>query len=227
MDVIQVQMKDSITYIENTSIICPLCKMQMIPQYLYAASIDNTLNAHVFCQCTNPQCKRTFISRFVLYRGYSNLSFSGIEPNSKLDNIEFSPIIKTLSPTFCEIYNQAYKAQQLELTQICGPGYRKSLEFLIKDYIMSKIDESQRDSIKKKLLAQCINDNIENPQIKEVARRATWLGNDETHYLKEWLDKDILDLVQTIDLTISWIEYNVKTENLLNDMPHRKNNRII
>ena len=92
---------------------------------------------------------------------------------------------------------------------------------------MSKIDESQRDSIKKKLLAQCINDNIENPQIKEVARRATWLGNDETHYLKEWSDKDILDLVQTIDLTISWIEYNVKTENLLNDMPHRKNNRII
>ena len=52
MDVIQVQMKDSITYIENTSIICPLCKMQMIPQYLYAASIDDTLNAHVFCQCT-------------------------------------------------------------------------------------------------------------------------------------------------------------------------------
>src|SRR3712207_6141464 len=114
----------------------------------------------------------------------------------------FSPIIKTLSPIFYEIYNQAYKAQQLELTQICGPGYRKALEFLIKDYIMSKLDEGQRDSIKKKLLAQCINDNIENTQIQEVAKRATWLGNDETHYLKEWLDKDISDLVQTIDLTI-------------------------
>ena len=90
---------------------------------------------------------------------------------------------------------------------------------------MSKLNESQRSSIKKKLLAQCINDNIENPQIQEVAKRATWLGNDETHYLKEWIDKDISDLVQTIDLTISWIEYNVKTEKLLKEMPQKKNIR--
>jgi hypothetical protein len=224
MDIIQVQMKDSFIHIENTPIKCPHCHVQIIPQYLYALNVE-ALDCHVFSQCTNPECKQTFISRFCLCRGERNLTFAGFEPNSKLDSIEFSPIIKTLSPAFYEIYNQAYKAQQLELTQICGPGYRKALEFLIKDYIMSKLDESQRDSIKRKLLAQCINDNIENPQIQEVAKRATWLGNDETHYLKEWLDKDISDLVQIIDLTISWIEYNVKTEKLLNDMPQRKNSR--
>lgn len=224
MDVIQVRMKDSIIEIENTSIKCPHCHVQIIPQYLYALNVE-ALECHVFSQCTNPECKQTFISRFCLCRGDRNLTFAGIKSNSKLDYIKFSPIIETLSPVFCEIYNQAYKAQQLELTQICGPGYRKALEFLIKDYIMSKLNESQRSSIKKKLLAQCINDNIENPQIQEVAKRATWLGNDETHYLKEWIDKDISDLVQTIDLTISWIEYNVKTEKLLKEMPQKKNIR--
>uniref|UniRef100_A0AB33IXC1 Transcriptional regulator n=1 Tax=Prevotella sp. GTC17254 TaxID=3236794 RepID=A0AB33IXC1_9BACT len=93
MDVVKVQMKDSITYIENKSIKCPNCKVQILPQYLYATDLDNGFNVRVFCQCTNPQCRHTFISSFSMRRGQN--SFNRVEPNSKLDIIEFSNIIWT------------------------------------------------------------------------------------------------------------------------------------
>ena len=66
--------------------------------------------------------------------------------------------------------------------QICGTGYRKSLEFLIKDYLISTLPEDQHEAIKNKFLNNCIRDNISNINIKTVASRAVWLGNDETHY---------------------------------------------
>jgi hypothetical protein len=54
------------------------------------------------------------------------------EPN----DVEFSQIIRGISPDYCEIYNQAHKAEQANLELVAGPGYRKALEFLIKDYLL-------------------------------------------------------------------------------------------
>jgi len=70
--------------------------------------------------------------------------------------------------------------------EICGVGYRKSLEFLIKDYLIGRAPEGEGqaaavEAIKKKFLGTCIKEDIEDANIKLVAQRATWLGNDETH----------------------------------------------
>lgn len=46
---------------------------------------------------------------------------------------------------------------------------------------------------------------IDNPQLKTAASRATWLGNDQTHYEQKYQDKDISDLKRLIDLSVHWI----------------------
>lgn len=209
--------RESNETIQVASIMCPHCKIAIIPRYIYANN-DDKGKTSVFCQCTNPNCKKTFISNYIYKTGIC--VFSSIQPNASMDNKDFSDIIKGISNSFCEIYNQAYAAQQMNLSQICGVGYRKALEFLIKDYIMSFIDDDdKKEGIKQKNLSKCIQENISSLNIKAVAARATWIGNDETHYVRKWEDKDINDLIGMINLTIRWIESEVETERLLKEMP--------
>lgn len=211
--------KESYTSIQRASIICPFCKVQMIPEYFFLCE-NNERGLSVFCQCSNPKCNHAFISDFVYWR--NEYVFGKIAPNAEMDRKNFSEIIKEISPSFCEIYNQAYAAQQMNLSQICGVGYRKALEFLIKDYIMSSMEDEKKEGIKQKNLAQCIKEDISSQNVKAVAARATWIGNDETHYVRKWEDKDIRDLIGIIDLTIRWIESEIETKRLLEEMPEAK-----
>ena len=55
-----------------------------------------------------------------------------------------------------------------------------------------------------------------------MASRAAWLGNDETHYIRKWVDKDVQNLKSLIDLTIRWIESEIETKQLLTEMPENK-----
>ncbi|MGF6947536.1 hypothetical protein QF028_000029 [Neobacillus sp. B4I6] len=43
-----------------------------------------------------------------------------------------------------------------------------------------------------------------------MAERAVWLGNDETHYVRKWDDKDLKDLKNLIDLTVYFISMTIK-----------------
>ncbi len=52
--------------------------------------------------------------------------------------------------------------------------------------------------------------------------RAVWLGNDQTHYLRKWEDKDLADLKRLIQLTLHWIEMDELTKKTLEDMPEGK-----
>jgi hypothetical protein len=126
-----------------------------------------------------------------------------------------------LSPSFVEIHGQANAAEYWRLDQIAGVGYRKALEFLVKDYC-SKIDPTKAEAIKAKQLGQVIADHISDANIQECARRAAWLGNDETHYVRLWTEKDIGDLKSLINLTESWINSHLLTQKYLNDMAKPK-----
>ena len=54
--------------------------------------------------------------------------------------------------------------------------------------------------------------------IKEVTKRATWLGNDEAHYERRWLDKDLSDLKRLIDLVLYWIQAEQLTAEAIRSM---------
>ena len=121
---------------------------------------------------------------------------------------EFTDTIQEVSKEFCEIYSQAMAAEQYSLDQVCGVGYRKALEFLIKDYAIS-VEVAKQEEIKSSPLAACIERYVDDPRIRSCASMASWLGNDETHYTRRWIDKDLRDLKVLIELTRTWIE-NVK-----------------
>lgn len=84
---------------------------------------------------------------------------------------------------------------------------------------MNLTEESIIESIKKKFLGKCVQEDVENTRVKEIARRAAWLGNDETHYVRVWEEKDVNVLKQLIELTVHWIEDEIASNRLLAEMP--------
>ena len=198
----------SSTRVTQYTIECPYCHSNIIPNYLCQ---DHDT---VYCSCPNESCKQHFILALD-----KNAKFTRVVPNVKPMSKVFSEIITSISSQFASIYNQAYYAEQMRLDQICGVGYRKALEFLIKDYLLSKeTDEQVIENIKKKFLNNCIQENVQNDNIKNVAKRAVWLGNDETHYVRQWEDKDVQYLKKLIDLTVRWIENEIETERVLQEI---------
>ncbi|GGB26904.1 hypothetical protein GCM10011409_00260 [Lentibacillus populi] len=99
---------------------------------------------------------------------------------------------------------------------ISGIGYRKAIEFLVKDYLIF-LNPENKEKILKQQLSPCIN-MLDNHNIKEIARRAAWLGNDETHYMRKWEDKDINDLKKLIEVTVYFIAMDVSAKKYLEEM---------
>ena len=192
--------------------ICPCCSHSLKPTLLHDRIVKTPTDVpffYVTYLCTH--CHNVFIARFseLVYETRNN---NRVIVFKKLDYVApkhfkefvFEDCINKLSPTFVNIYNQALKAEHYNLDQIAGVGYRKALEFLIKDFLISQNPEDE-EKIKKTPLGNCINNHIESPQLKTVASRATWLGNDQTHYIQEFEDKDINDLKMLITLSVHWI----------------------
>jgi hypothetical protein len=191
---------------------------------------DGQIGLEKVFQCPNSQCLRLFIAQYKKGIPFQNqLSFEliGCKPLEVVGAVQ-SQTISKVSPDFCAIYDQAYKAEQYGLGLVAGPGYRKALEFLIKDYIISGFTEkdealaAKKATVEKTLLGTCIAAYIKSEQIKEIAKRAAWLGNDETHYVRKWEDKDLKDLKKLISLTIHWIEIETLTGEVIADMPEGK-----
>ncbi len=195
---------------------CPFCHKSITPQTYQAFSKSKTLE--IVYRCPDSDCGRIFTT---LYKyEHTGNSWTHVYKSSSVGTyVEkvFSDIVRDLSNNFIEIFNQAQKAESINLYHIAGIGYRKALEFLIKDYLISKNPE-QEENIKIKFLGKCIKDDIDNVNVKEMSERATWLGNDETHYVRKWEDKDINDLKLLIKVTLHWIEMELLTEQYINEM---------
>jgi hypothetical protein len=173
--------------------------------------------------CPRLACGHFFIARYTSsYTTGGDLlySLSELHPLT-LEVSDQSEVITVVSPDFVAIYGEAEAAELRQLRLVCGPGYRKSLEFLIKDYVIAK-HPKEAEAIKKLNLAKCINDYVSSDRIKQVAARAVWLGNDETHYLRRWEEKDLQDLKRVISLTVHWIEMEEMTAEVITDMPAGK-----
>ncbi|AIQ73903.1 DUF4145 domain-containing protein [Paenibacillus sp. FSL R10-2791] len=198
---------------------CPFCKrnIEVAPIGSYSTRYRKIL---VF-NCPRQVCSEIFLSYYSFKKGVSGAEnmwiYEESKPYSYVTKV-FSDDIIRISPLFSEIYNQAFKAESEGLGHICGPGYRKALEFLIKDYLIEGSPE-RSDEIKTMLLGKCIDALVTDSNIKLCAKRATWLGNDETHYVRKWEDKDITNMKELIDLTIHWISSEIITKRYLQEMP--------
>jgi hypothetical protein len=205
---------------------CPLCHKNIKP-YNMSSFLNGATPSSEYLQkiIRCPSCNMIFLALFKLaasssdYRNPPYFRFERSEPYRPSEPA-FTENIKTISPSFCTIYAQAKNAEELGLSEICGVGYRKALEFLIKDYLISKKTELGTDesTIKKTTLGNCIKNLIQEPKIREMAELATWLGNDETHYVRKWESKDLSDLKELIHLTMNTIDSNMIFEKHKRDM---------
>ncbi len=197
---------------------CPVCLHEIGPidtdqHWLFAER-----RLEIVFRCPRPECEHYFVARYSIAPPHQGrYSFSEavpltVEPTDRTD------LIRKISPDFAAVCRQAEESELRNLKLICGPGYRKALEFLIKDYVIS-LNPDKTDEIKKMNLAKCIADFVENDKVRDVAQRAIWLGNDETHYLRKWDEKDMKDLKTLIELTVHWIEMETLTEEAIKDMP--------
>jgi hypothetical protein len=198
---------------------CPICHMGIDVRIINAYADGGS--AQVLFQCPRNGCHSYFIGYYTSY--IDAFGFSGhVLPIRHVERI-FPDVIKNVSPNFVIIYNESKEAEENNLLQICGAGYRKALEFLVKDYSISKVTEDdKKEKIKDKLLSNVINENIDNIKIKDMAKRAAWLGNDETHYLRKWDEQDLKDLKKLIDLTLHLIEDEKSFDDYLVEMPKGK-----
>jgi hypothetical protein len=203
---------------------CPLCHHGIDPIQIAAHAVEDN-GLEVVFRCPLKPCQRLFIAHYE--NSYNRWYFRGEVAPQNIEPPDFPAVIPEVSRDFVQIYTEAREAHQRKRLRIAGVGYRKALEFLIKDYLIGRLPkdeegEKQKSGIIKAQLGPCIRDYVDDPRVKAVAERATWLGNDETHYARLWEGKTIDDLTRLIDLTVHWIAMERATEEVLTEMREGK-----
>ncbi|CAK1224204.1 hypothetical protein R55214_HHFBAMCI_01563 [Fructobacillus evanidus] len=210
----KIEFSDQPAIIQHVSIPekCPHCGKNMSPRIYSGFSEDSydywdkNHNHHngtkqKFCivlQCV--LCNSFYLGNFkadqfdsygkILNYGYIEVSYIPPISNDIPENVS------EISERFSGIYNQSLKAKEYGLTEIYGMGLRKSLEFLVKDFAiyLSKLnsdDSAKIDSIKAQSLGQVISSNFrEFSNFSKLFQSASWIGNDETHYVRKHPEKD-------------------------------------
>lgn len=215
--------------------ICPRC--HVASNYEMMKTYTNISDDHgcphdtiqVIFQCPRQQCRSFLIAEYWVPQGYSEtyISLMSVYPTTTVIK-EFSEIIKATSSKFIQIYNQSLEAENRELTEIAGPGYRRALEFLIKEHIIGKLLANSKEPphntigevVSETSLQKLINKYYaDNPKLKQVAERGWWLGNDLTHYQQKWEGKDVTHFKQIIHMVVNWIEIEADSAKLVEDMP--------
>ncbi len=191
----------------ETACSCPLCGVSLNPDMLYSVFFNNQTTCdmeklYILNYCSS--CDECFISKHNYDEDNDLFTFFSSAP-CKFIPLTFSPAICDLSPDFISIYEDSAHAESLGLSTICGMGYRKSLEYLVKDYCIS-INPTAAEDISKLPLAKCIEQFIDNPKLKALAKASTWLGNDETHYIKKHPEYGIDQLKTFINAFVSLVD---------------------
>lgn len=180
-------------------------------------------------QC--PYCHRGFVVIHHLERKSIEMSekFFYIEASQSVypiatPNLTIDHEIHKISPRFYETYNQCLMAKASGLNELYGMGYRKALEYLVKDFAISE-NSKEKKKIESMSLHSCIETYFKNSDAKTALTAAKWLGNNETHYVNDNDEGDIVLLENLIQDTLDYIrrEFRNKKAILINANKGKKN----
>lgn len=196
---------------------CPYCHAGYTGKTTSASSLTldfTIIAASHFC----PACSRYFFATYYHSSHNEICTLRSIYPTANFKPTTFSDRLSNISPKFVEVYNQASRAEHEGLNEICGISYRRAEEFLVKDFAKHLYPDKAEEIIKSSL-SQCISKYIENSNVKEMAKRTTWLGNDHAHYVSKHPDQDLSDLKALLSLTIKWIDMELETAEYIKALP--------
>lgn len=170
-------------------------------------------------------CRETSI-HFMTFKNRSNyywLETVSVLPKAKLieNPITQSNTVLEKFPEFFNIYNQSQKAQDEGLDQIAGMGFRKSLEFLVTDFLLAYPTDGLTEEWLKNPKTSLSNkiEKLENQRIKKLSKAISFLGNDETHYTRRHPEHDVESIKMFIKALLSDVENEMtllEAEKLLN-----------
>lgn len=186
---------------------CPICHKAGKPEYANGClirSFNEGEKPQVFVvwYCTN--CKRYYISLYHMKSNLQDVELDTLYPYPKeFDEQTLPQDIKDEYPDFTKIYSEACECDKQGLLTIAGTGYRKALEFLVKDYLQQEQRLNQKDIGDCRLEKCCKKIDIEF--IRDLANAATWLGNDETHYIVKHPEYDLQQMKAFLTALISSI----------------------
>ena len=205
------QRKSNLKFSEETK--CPICQARISPQYVEAV-LNTPQKASVMNYCC--ACQSSFITNYqVVERQRTTASYYDgtlIESVPKyFEEEKFSEALSNLSPQFVKIFNQARAAEAYGLDEVAGIGYRKAVEFLVKDFAIHE-NPDKEEEIKQLPLAACIKTHIENTIIATLAEKSAWIGNDETHYVRKHIDRDVDDLKRFLQAMVMFVGMTLVAE---------------
>lgn len=198
---------------------CPHCHIATSPTFINGYLISSAQNniqttAYVIFYCT--KCHQLYIAEYYIPYPWIdadvwadtdlNIVPYAIYPNSPKE-IKFSDNINNLSPMFVNTYKQALYAESSRNTiGLSGLGYRKALEFLIKDYLII-LKHKDHDKTIASELGQCVAQL--DSDLQDIAKASIWLGNDETHYFCKNPEYNLEDLKSFIDCRSQRLKENM------------------
>ena len=147
-------------------------------------------------------CKNPFDATY----SYSSCKANLLDVYRHLEPATLSSKVKELSPRFAKLYNQSYTAEQNGSFELAGSGYRNSIEILIKDFAIKKLQAPEDEVCKMSLydaIGTYLNEVNINTSSADVIRV---LGNDYTHYQRHYDDIDFVVVKKYLDIFIQQIE---------------------
>ena len=197
------------TCIFNSNEICPYCNKAIYPE-IKVVNFSNNYN-HASCIVSCPACSEEFFIKFrrdetlitYTYDYYEVLPFPKPQINLPAD-------FQELFPEFYKIYLEAAQAESYNLLEICGMGYRKALEALVKQYATELFPE-QAEAIQNEMLMPTIK-RFASQKIITLATAATWLGNDHAHLVTKHPDYDLNALKSFINVLCQYIQSEKEIE---------------
>lgn len=223
---------DNAVIIDRWPDMCPVCESGIDAKLIGAhgknewSSFDSGCYVQALFKCPKRDCQAVFVGYYTAPRGrrytgdnYVFLNNTFIRSFFKVE--EFDEEIKTLSTNFIKIFTQAKVADDMGLELICGSGYRKALEFLVKDYLIY-IKPQKKVVINDLSLGTLIVKEVDYEKIKIAAGLAKDVGNDETHYQKKLEGLTIEDLKKLIKITAHWISDELTMNGYLEKITFQK-----
>ena len=213
--------------------ICPHCHVVNAPHSLSALASKNEEKEDELItvwQCSNKQCNRLFVA------DYKRLDASSFRFNRFLNGFPKGPdwpkpILelksgsslnseKPFKSNFIKTYLQSLEAENNGFDELAGMGYRKAIEYLVKDWAMQN-NPDKCEEIQKSWLGAVIETYYDG-DLKEILERATWLGNDQAHYNRLFEEFDINVLKELIDLIMVELDRQYKKTHYIDLIKSKK-----
>jgi len=212
--------------------ICPHCHITNTPHLDWQVFSKDTDDIPVYISawtCANQLCKKVFVSQhrkvandFRFSRFLNGLPKGPDFPKPltelKSGNPKQNGEIETTR--FIKTYLQSLVAENSGLDELAGMGYRKAIEYLVKDWAIQNVP-ADKDKIEGLWLGQVITKYYEG-DLKEILERATWLGNDQAHYNKLFEEFEIGVLKELIDLIMVELDRQFKKKHYIDTIQSRK-----